>query len=278
MGVGSRGSGGGLNLFGAVNPSSRTSGMRMCAQSFWLARREMKHAWPSYVSNASIVVLLGSVAAVSLSFGLSRFEARILRGPGMEAFYGAFLSDYLFLLVCALLGTNGVLIGYYARNRRSTFVRKLRPLRNIPVSAAVLVGSRALGSLFALFVGALAFFVPVFFLSDLGEELGVKTYLYFSAVWVGYGLLGSGISLYFEFGSSGRVYRLISYGFAVPLMIAVVLLEISGYAGLVGRVAGMSQGGYGALLAGLSVLLGGAAFLLLSRATVHRLLTRELPA
>jgi hypothetical protein len=278
MGVGPTGRGGGRDLFGAVNPSSRTSGMRMCAQSFWLAKREMKHAWLSYVASAAIIVFLGSVAAISLSFGLSEFETMIVRGPGMEAFYGAFFSDYLFLLVCAVLGANGVLLGYYAQNRRGTFARKLRPFRNMPVSAVVLVGSRALGALFALVVGALAFFVPVFFLSDLGEELGVKTYLCFCAVWVGYGLLGSGISLFFEFGTSGRVYTLISYGFAIPLMIAVVLLETTGYAGLVGRVSGMAQGGHGALLACFSILLGGAAFLLLSRARVHRLLTRELPA
>jgi len=276
--VGSTGRGGERDLFGAVNPSSRTSGMRTCAQSFWLAKREMKHAWLSYVSSASIIVGLGSVAAVSLSFGLTEFEAMMVRGPGMEAFYGAFFSDYLFLLVCAVLGANGLLLGYYARNRRGTFARKLRPLRNMPVSAVALVGSRALGTLFALVVGALAFFVPVFFLSGLGEELGVKTYMYFCAVWVGYGLLGSGISLFFEFGASGRVYTLISYGFAIPLMIAVMLLETSRYAGVVGRVAVMAQGGHGALLAGLSISLGGAAFLLLSRATVHRLLTRELPA
>jgi hypothetical protein len=40
----------------------------------------------------------------------------------------------------------------------------------------------------------------------------------------------------------------------------------------------VAQGGNGALLAGLSLLIGGAAFLLLSRATVRRLRTRDLSA
>jgi hypothetical protein len=122
----------------------------------------------------------------------------------------------------------------------------------------------------------------VFFLSDLGEELGVRAYLLFCAVWLGYGLLGSGLSLFFEFGVSGRVYALISYLFALPLMVVVVLLETTQYAGFVGRVAGVAQSGNGALLAGPStgpsILIGGAAFLLLSRATVRRLQTRDLSA
>jgi hypothetical protein len=40
----------------------------------------------------------------------------------------------------------------------------------------------------------------------------------------------------------------------------------------------MVQGGHGALLAGLSVVVGGAAFLILSRSTVRRLRVRDVPA
>jgi hypothetical protein len=128
----------------------------------------------------------------------------------------------------------------------------------------------------ALVVGALAFFVPVYFVSDLGEELGIRVYLLFCAVWIGYGLLGSGITLFFEFGVSVRAYALISYAFALPLMIVVVLLETTEYMGLVVRVARMAQSGHGVLLAGFSILMGGAAFLLLSSATVRRLQRRDL--
>jgi hypothetical protein len=266
--------GGGRGLFGAANPSSRSARMRLCAQALWLAREEMRWAWPSYALSVSIVLCLGLVAAVSLSVGVSGFEAMVLRGHGKNEFYGAFFADYLFLLVFAVLGAN-TLFRYYTRNWRGTFACRLRVLRGLPISAGALVGSRAVGTLFALVVGAPAFFVPVFFLSGLGEELGVKAYLCFCAVWVGYGLLGSGISLFFELVVGGRAYALFSYGFALPLMILVVLLETTEYAGLVGRVARMAQGGYGTLLAGLSILAGVAAFLLLSRLTARRLLTRE---
>ena len=268
--------GGGQNLFGAANPASRTASMRMCAQALWLVRKELSWEWRSYVWSASIVLCLGLAAAVSLSFGVSGFEAMVVRGKGTEEFYGAFFADFLFLLVCAVLGTNA-LLGYYTKNWRGTFGSRLPLVRRVPLSAGVIVGGHALGTLFALILGAFAFFVPVYFLSDLGAELGVTAYLYFCAVWIGYALLSSGISLFFEFGVSGRDYALISYAFAIPLMILVVLLETTGYAGLVGRVAMMAQGGHGTLLAGLSVLMGGAAFLFLSRSTVRRLRARDLP-
>ena len=264
-------------LFGATNPASRTAGMRLGAQSLWLAREEMKWASTSYVLSVSIVLFLGLAAAVSLSFGVSEFEAVVLRGDRMEELYGAFLADYLFLLVCAVLGTNA-LLGYYTRNWIGTSSSRLVRLRRLPISAGILVGSRMVSMLFALVVGAVAFFVPVFFVSGLAEDMGVKAYLVFCAVWVGYGLLGSGISLFFEFGVSGRSYALLSYLFALPLTIIVVLLETTEYAGLVGRVATMAKSGDGVLIAGLSILLGGAAFLLLSRSTVRRLRTRDLPA
>jgi len=279
MGAGSTGRnvGGGRSLFGAANPASRTASMRLCAQALWLAREEMKWTRPSYVLSVLIVLALGLAAAVSLSFGVSGFEAMVVRGQGTEEFYGAFFVDYFFLLVCAALGTNA-LLGYYTRNWSGTYSSGLVPLRSIPISAGILVGSRMFLMLFALVVGAFAFFVPVFLVSGLAEDLGVKAYLMFCAVWVGYGLLGSGISLFFEFGVSGRSYAFISYLFAISLMIVVVLLETTEYAGLVGRVAMMAQGSHGALLAGLSILAGVSAFLFLSRTTARRLRMRDLSA
>ena len=279
MGAGSTGRNvdGRRDLFGAANPASRTASMRLCAEALWLAREEMKWTWPSYVWSVLIVLSLGLAAAVSLSLGVSGFEAMVVRGQGTEEFYGAFFVDYFFLLVCAVLGTNA-LLGYYTRNWLGTSSSGLVPLRSLPISAGILVGSRMFLMLFALVVGAFAFFVPVFLVSDLAEDLGVKAYLMFCAVWVGYGLLSSGISLFFEFGVSGRSYAFISYLFAVLLMIVVVLLETTQYAGIVGRVARMAQSGHGTLLGVLSILMGGAAFLLLSRSTVRRLRTRDLSA
>lgn len=270
-----RNMGGGRELFGATNPSSRTASMRSCAEALWLAREEMRWSWRSYVWSVVIVLSLGLAGAASLSLGISEFEGYVLQRQTTQEFYGAFFVDYLFLLVCAVLGVNTI-FRYYTRDWRGAFASRIRFFRGLPLSAGAIVGSHVLGTLFALVVGALAFFMPVFFMSDLGEELGIAAYLYFCALWVGYGLLGAGITLFFEFGASGRSYAFISYGFAFPLVILVVLLETTRYAGLVGRVAWVAQGGQGTLLAVLSILIGGVAFLLLSGATVRRLRTRDL--
>jgi hypothetical protein len=252
----------------AIMESSRVEGS---ADALWLARKEMRRAWLSYVLGGSIVSFLGLTAAVSLSWGLSEFEYFVLRHDRTEEIYSAFLADYLFLLVLAVLGANTLLLKYFTQSWRDTSSSRLGFLSRLPISAGALVGSRALCMLFTLVVGALAFFLPVYFFSDLGEELGMGAYLSFCGVWVGYALFGAGLWQFLEFGVGGRTYALVSYGFALILMILVVLLETTEYTGIVGRVALMAQGGHGMLLASLSILSGGAAFVLLTRATVRRI-------
>src|SRR3712207_9213737 len=89
--------------------------------------------------------------------------------------------------------------------------------------------------LFALVLYAPAFFLPAFFLSDLGE-IGTSKYLYFCGVWIGYGLLGSGVCLLFELTVNGRIYILSSFGFSVSLMVVLALLEWTVNLSLVGKI------------------------------------------
>jgi hypothetical protein len=260
----------------APDPSNTTSSARLFAESFWLARKEIKWAWPSNVMTVLVVLFLGLGAALSLSVGSPESEGFVLREHETEHFYSVFFADYLFLLVCAVLGANTI-PRYYTQNWRGTFSSRLAFLRGLPIPAVALVGSRMISMLLALFLGALAFFLPIFFLSGLGEKLGIEAYVFFCAVWIGYGLLGSGLCLFFEFGVSGRVYAIVSYCFAISLLIAVALLELTRYAGLVGRIAWLVQGSHGALLINFSILTGAAAFVLLSIATVHRLQNGDPP-
>jgi hypothetical protein len=224
-----------------------------------------------------VVLFLGLGAALSLSVGSPESEGFVLREHETEHFYSVFFADYLFLLVCAVLGANTI-PRYYTQNWRGTFSSRLAFLRGLPIPAVALVGSRMISMLLALFLGALAFFLPIFFLSGLGEKLGIEAYVFFCAVWIGYGLLGSGLCLLLEFSVSGKAYALISYGFAVPLMVVLALLEWTMDLSLVGRTAQLAQGSYGALPAIFSILAGGAAFALLVRATIRRLQKRDLSA
>jgi hypothetical protein len=127
--------------------------------------------------------------------------------------------------------------------------------------------------LFAFVLNVPAFFGPAFLLSDLGE-LGAS-YLPFACVWIGYGLLASGLWLLCELTVSHKVYTQIYFGLAAALMAVLALLEWTLDLSLVGRMAELAQS-YGAVLAVFTVLAGAAAFAFMSRVTIRRLETRDL--
>jgi hypothetical protein len=246
------------------------------AESFWLAKKELKRAWLSYPLSGLFVLSLGLFAVPALS-GVFELEGSGAVGLRVEEHYNDFLADYLFLVVGAFLGVSAISRDYTLAAWQDTYLSKLLFMRELPIKAGSLVGSRVISMLFALLLYAVAFFGPAFFLSDLGEELGTKTYLWFCGVWLGYGLLGSGLCLLFELTSSGKVYTLISVGFGASLMVVLALLEWTVNLSLVGRTAQLVQS-IGALPAILSIVAGGAAFALLSRVTVRRIEKRDLSA
>lgn len=243
---------------------------RGSADAFRLASEEMGRAWPSYVFGTSIVLFLGLAAAVSLSAGISELEEMMGRQKSTQEFYGIFFADYLFLLVMAVCGANTIL-RYYTKSWRGSSSSRLDFLGGLPFSAVVLVGSRALCMLSTFVLGSLAFFLPVYFLSDLGEELGIGKYLAFCGVWIGYGLLGAGLWLLLEVGANDRAYSALFFTFALTLMTAVIFLDWKAEVGLVERTAQLAQSGYGMLASIISILAGGAAFVLLAWATVRRI-------
>jgi hypothetical protein len=242
------------------------------AGAFWLARKEMKRAWLSHLLSGLFVLFLGFFAVPSLS-GVFELEGFGAGNQRVEDYYNAFFSDYLFLVVCAFLGVN-VMSRDYTLAWRDTYSSRLLFLRNLPISAGSLVASRALCMLLALVPGVSAFFLPALILTDPGE-LGTTTYLPFAGVWIGYSLLASGLFLLFELTVKGRVYALISFGFAASLMITLALLEWTLELRLVGRTAELARS-YGALPDVFSILAGGVAFALLCRVTVRRLKKRDL--
>jgi hypothetical protein len=242
------------------------------AEALWLARKEMKRAWLSYPLTALFVLSVGLFAVPSLS-GVFELAGSGVVGLRMEDRYNDFISDYLFLVVGAFLGVNAISRDYTLASWHETYLLRLHFTRELPISTGSLVASRVISILFALVLYAPAFFVPAFFLSDLGA-LGAS-YLWFCGVWIGYGLLGSGVCLLMELTVSGKVYTLISFGFAASLMGIVALLEWTLNLSLVGRTAQLSQSA-GALAAIISILAGSAAFALLSRLTARRIEKRDL--
>lgn len=264
----------GDRMSASSSPGMRTEGradVKRSADAFWLARKEMRRTWLSYLLTGLFVLFLGFFVVPSVS-GVFEFEGFGARGQRTEDFYNAFFSDFLFLVICAFLGVNAISRDYTLA-WRDPFSSRLLFLRSLPIPAGSLVASRVISMLFALVLGAPAFFLPAFFLSEL-SEIGTS-YLWFAGIWIGYGLLGSGLCLLCELTVSGRVYTLIYFGFAASLMVVLALLEWTVDLSLVRRTAQLAQS-YEALPAVLSILAGAAAFAVLSRVTVRRLQKRDL--
>jgi hypothetical protein len=259
-------------------PSMRAQergGVNRFAEAFWLAEKQMKRAWLSYPLSGLFVLSLGLFAVPALS-GVFEGEGSGAVGLRVEDRYNDFISDYLFLVVGAFLGVRAISRDYTLASWQDTYLSRLFFLRELPIPTGNLVASRVICMLFALVLYALAFFLPAFFLSEIGE-LGTRTYLYFCGVWIGYGLLGSGLCLLLELTVNGKVYILISIGFTASLIVVLALLEWTVDLSLVGRTAQLVQS-YGALPAVISILAGGAAFALLSRLTARRVEKRDLSA
>ena len=243
------------------------------AEAFWVVRKGINRAWHSYPLTGLFALSLGLFAVPALS-SVIEFEGSGVVGLRMEDHYNDFISDYLFLVVGAFLAVNAISRDYTLASWQDTYLSRLSFLRELPISTGRFVASRAISMLLALVLSALAFFLPAFFLSDLGE-LGTRTYLWFCGVWIGYSLLGSGVCILLELTVSGKVYTLISFGFTASVMLVLAFLEWTVNLSLVGRSAELAQSA-GALAAIISILAGGAAFALLCRLTTRRIEERDL--
>jgi hypothetical protein len=240
-------------------------GAGVFAGALWVAGLGIGRAWSSYALGGLSFMFLGFLVVPGLS---GVFELEGFLGPGsgrMEDLYNDFFADASFLVVCAFLAVT-VLV------RRDGFASRLPLIRELPIPAAGLVAGRAICMLLALLVNALAFFLPVFLLSALGD-LGAS-YLWFAGVWVGYGLLASGLWLLMELTEDGGIRVPIFVASAISLVVVLALLEWTADLGLVWRTAELVRG-YGALPAVFSVLAGAAAFVLLARLTVRRIRERD---
>jgi hypothetical protein len=262
MGASGMGTGGRRNASGMAG---------VFAGAFWLAKREARRAWISYPLTGLLLMFVGFVVVPSV-FGVVEFDGLGVGGERMEGFYNAYFSDCLFLVVCAFLAAT-VVSGESAPARRNSYYSGLVIQRNLAVPAGSVVGSRALRMLLALVLNFPAVFLPAFLLSDLGG-LGVA-YLWFCGVWVGYGLMASGLLLLLELTVGDKSRALFSMGGAAAVALALVPLEWTVDLRLVERTAELARV-HGALAAVLSIVVGSVGFVLLARATAGRLERRNL--
>jgi hypothetical protein len=254
--VGALSRGEGQRMVGSSPSGTRARGVsRGWTGAVWLAKEELRRTWPSYLLTGLALLFLGFLVVPSLSgvFELQGFE---VEGKRVADSSNAFFADCAFLSICAFLGVNAL-----SSSRLLVF-------RGLPIPARSLVGSRAFSLPFALILNVPALFLPAFFFSDLGKS--GTSYLWFAGMWIGYGLLASGLVLLVGHTADGNSCVPTSICLGIQLLLALALLEWTAGFGLVGGSAQLVRD-YGALAAVISILAGAAAFAILARATADRL-------
>jgi hypothetical protein len=242
------------------------------SEALWLAKKDIRRAWISYPASGLFILALGLLVASSVD-GVFVMEGFGESGRRAEGFFNAFFADYMFLIVGALLAVNSLSMDYMRVWSDDVFSHRLAFLRSLPASTTSLVASRAMSMLFALPFTVPAFFLPMYFLSDLGEMR--FSYVWFVGIWLGWSLLYAGITLLCELAMSGKVYVWLSVAFIFGLIAILAFLEWTVELSLVGRSANLALE-HGPLAATISLLAGGAAFALLARETKKRVERREL--
>ena len=248
--------------------------MEALREARWLAAKELRRTWLSYPATGLFVFFFGFM----LTGWVEIFSEALDNGPSEdaeEATFGAYYVDVFFLALGLLLVGNYVSRDYLS-SWVDSFSKRLYFLRSLPISVWGVVMSRMLTMVPALVFTVPALFLPVYFLSEaFASQLGPLQYLWFAAIWVGYGFFWAGLFLYLELGIHGKTYNWLAIGMVVFLLFLFWPLDWLLDLRLVGRTIEL-VGTYGALPAIAALLVGITGFVLWGRATVRRIERRDL--
>lgn len=243
------------------------------SEAMWLAKKDVRRAWMSYPASGVFILAISFLVASSVD-GIFIMEGFGESGSRVEGFFNAFFAEYMFLIVGAVLAVNSISMDYMrVWSNNDVFSHRLAFLRSLPASPGSLVASRAMSMLFAIPFTVPAFFIPVYFVSDLGE-MGLS-YVWFAGIWLGWSLLYAGVTLLCELAMNGRFYVWFSFAFILGLIALLAILEWTIEINLVGRSANLALE-HGPIPAAISLVVGGIAFALLARETRKRVERREL--
>lgn len=230
--------------------------------TLYLARRELRRTWRSYIWALVLAPLMGVAAAFML--GATPWH------------FGNAGAGLLFFILIAVLprasnwhSGESVSAGWTtSSNGHISF------LRGLPLTARQIAAARALVSVVSVIALCAAFFTPLYSLSaPLREELGASGHLFFAAFWVGCALAFEALGLLTELGFS-RIAGMLVYAAAIFLSGAVAGGIIGSGATMVSAVSGLMRD-YGALPALVALTVGCGALTLSWLATSARLRKKE---
>ncbi|AWB43271.1 hypothetical protein DCC85_02855 [Paenibacillus sp. CAA11] len=158
-----------------------------------------------------------------------------------------------------------------------SYTQMLLYYRSLPIPLKVIMQSRALKSLLSLAMNGTLFFATMYLASyRLRGDLNIWEFVAFALTWSGYGLLATGPYIYYEFLKSGRTYLKLSFLYMGLLLVAAVLISLTGF-NIFRAVLEMSQrfGLLSPLMWG-SLLVGAAGLWFTCKVTVRKLGARDL--
>lgn len=223
----------------------------------WLAVREIRRRAMSYIVSAAY--LLGLSLLLSLG-----------GGPRL----GSFAAEFVILIMLMIL-TEPFMSRDYMNWSNDPVAAHLTFLRTLPIPARTIVQSRMLALVVAAVLNVPAFFLPIYLLSDWSMSAG--QFLWFALSLTGLSLIGTGIGLCLELGTTIRRYSVVNSVLIAVLAVVILLLGFRFDFWIVERFARLTETN-GPLVAVTCVIVGIIGYVLLGRLAERLLLRRELGA
>lgn len=180
--------------------------------TLYLARRELRRTWRSYIWALIIALIMGVVAAFILG-------AASGQGTASEHQPSSAVLNLVFVILIAALPRTGAWHSGASGSTGWTVPSNehLAFLRSLPLTADRIVAARALSSVASVMILCAAFFTPLFSLAgSLRAELGAAGCLLFALFWSGCALAFEAVGLFTELGFFG-IAGILSYAVAIFL-------------------------------------------------------------
>ncbi|RKN61400.1 hypothetical protein [Paenibacillus ginsengarvi] len=175
----------------------------------------------------------GKLASVILYLYFGVFSAFIVGAMYAEASGGmrsgiSIPADIVFLTAMCCIGFS-MTADYVSFYKTDIFTRKLQYMRQLPIGPSELVTARYLQIAITTVAQSLLFFIPFYFISDMGYLLTPAQFVAFALIWIFFGICVCLAFTYMELGLSGKVYFLFNM---IVVFILVAAASTAGYFGI----------------------------------------------
>lgn len=136
--------------------------------------------------------------------------------------------DGLFLMLVPFLG--------FYFNRRSfkylsedSYTQMLAFFRALPIPDQIVIAYRLIQIFLAFLVNGIVFFGLMYFIIEPAQiQMSFVEYLAFALTWIGYGVLVSGLYMYFEFSTHGKGYFKSTLLFIAGVIVIAAIIKFCG--------------------------------------------------